>query len=128
MRVSVLGLAVVVAAGCGGSRTLTEQTLRKQNETVRSAAAEGALLAQDAAAGRTTEPFVRIHAEKLAEQAGKAAETLRSAKPEARLETARRRALAEAADVERALENLHAEPDDRDVARRVERELEAVSQ
>jgi molybdopterin biosynthesis enzyme len=127
MRLVALCLTVLVAAGCGGSSTLSEKTLQKQTETVQSAAAEGALLASDVASDRTTEPFTRVHAEKLAEQAKKAAESLSKARPAAGLEDARRQALRRAVDVEHALELLHSQPANRGLARRLERELEELA-
>ena len=127
MRLAALALTVILAAGCGGGGTLSEKALTKENETVQSAAAEGALLASDIARGRTTEPFARIHAEKLTEQAKKAAEALRSGKPAAGLDDERRRAVSDAEMVERALEELHAEPGNRELARRVGSQLEELS-
>jgi hypothetical protein len=128
MRLAVLALTVILAAGCGGGGgTLSEKALTKENETVQSAAAEGALLASDVARGRTTERFARIHAEKLAEQARKAAEALRSGKPAAGLDDERRRAVSSAETVEHALDELHADPANRDLARRVESELQELS-
>jgi hypothetical protein len=127
MRLAAFGAMLLLLAGCGGNSTLTEKRLQKQTETVQSAAAEGVLLAADVAHDRTTEPFARIHAEKLAEQAKKAAETLSKAKPEPGLEDERRQALTEAQDVEHALEQLHSEPANRELARRLERELQELA-
>ena len=90
---------------------------------MQSAAAEGALLAGDVARRRTTEPFARVHSGVLVEQAKSAGKSLRVATAPARLEADRRRAAAVAADVETALDRLHAEPTDRALARRIEREL-----
>jgi hypothetical protein len=127
MRRAALCAMLLLLAGCGGSSTLTEKTLQRETETVQSAAAEGVLLSADVAHDRTTEPFARIHAERLAEQAKKAAETLRKAKPKPGLEAERRQALMKAVDVEHALEQLHSEPANRDLARRLERELQELS-
>ena len=125
---SVLVVALaVLAAGCGGSSTLTPKSLQQQADTAKSAAAEGALLASDVARERTTEPFARIHSEKLAEQAKGAAETLANAKAPASLEPERREAAAAARSTAAALDELHEAPDDQSVARRVERDLKALS-
>jgi hypothetical protein len=70
---------LVVLSGCGGSSTLTAKTLRKQDDAVHSAAAEGELVATDVARDRTTGPFARIHSGDLAEQAKAVAEKLRDA-------------------------------------------------
>jgi hypothetical protein len=125
---SGLLLLVLLAAGCGGSSTLTAKSLKQQADTAKSAAAEGALLASDVARERTTEPFAQIHSEKLAEQAKSAANSLTSAKAPASLEQERRQAAAAARSTAAALEELHESPDDRAVARRVERRLRTLSQ
>jgi len=113
---------VLTAAGCGGSATLTEHSLRKEAEKVQSSAAEGALLAADVARGRTTEPFARIHSGKLAEQAKRVANVLRTAKAPG-LEADRRRAADTAAEVEQSLEQLHSAPTDRVLAGRLQHAL-----
>jgi hypothetical protein len=53
-------LAAVLLAGCG-----VPQEVPKQAEEVASVAAEGSLLAHDAAEGSTTETFTREHAKAL---------------------------------------------------------------
>jgi hypothetical protein len=113
---------VLTAAGCGGSATLTEHSLRKEAEKVQSSAAEGAMLAADVARGRTTEPFARIHSGKLAEQAKSVANVLRTAKAPG-LEADRRQAAATATEVEQALERLHSAPTDRVLAGRLQHAL-----
>jgi hypothetical protein len=127
VRLAALCTIFLLLAGCGGASRLSEKTLQQETETVQSAAAEGALLAADVARERTTEPFARIHSGQLAEQATKAAETLRGGTTRPGLEDEHRRALRAALDVERALEKLHAEPANQDLARRLERELQELS-
>lgn len=97
MRVAVALVAVVILAGCG-----RPQELPKQAEEVQSVAAEGALLARDAAAGKTFESFVRVHAGALRKRLGQ----VRPA-----IEDRRLRRLADA--VERGLERLGERPGDR---------------
>jgi hypothetical protein len=123
-----LAAALLVAlSGCGGSSTLTAKTLRKQDDAVHSAAAEGELVATDVARDRTTGPFARIHSGDLAEQAKAVAKKLRDAEASPGLERERRQVLTRAERVERALEQLHASPTDRDLARRVQAELEQLA-
>jgi hypothetical protein len=63
-RVTAVAVAIVLgAAGCG-----TPSDPKKQAEEVASVAAEGALLARDAVAGRSTGPFTRAHARDLLER------------------------------------------------------------
>jgi hypothetical protein len=120
-------VCVVLAAGCGGSGALTQKQLQKEAERVQSAAAEGELLASDVARDHTTEPFARIHSGVLAEQAKGAAKTLMTSRASGELEARRRQAASQARAVVDALEELHASPGDRAVARRVLRELEDLS-
>jgi hypothetical protein len=60
VRRALLLAALVLVAGCGES---TEPT--KQAEDLGSVAAEGALLAHDAADGSSTGPFTRVHSDVL---------------------------------------------------------------
>jgi hypothetical protein len=120
-------VCVVLAAGCGGSGALTQKELQKEAETVQSAAAEGALLASNVARDRTTEPFARIHSGVLAEQVKGAVQALTEGQAPGELEAERRHAAAQASAAFGALEELHASPGNRAVARRVLRELEELS-
>jgi hypothetical protein len=119
-----LCVALLLAiGGCGGSSTLTEKALRKKDEMVHSAAAEGQLMASDVARDRTTEPFARMHSGELAELAKAVARKVREAEAAPGLERERRQVLTMATRVERALDQLHAAPTDQELARRVEAEL-----
>jgi hypothetical protein len=103
--------AALLAAGCG-----VPQDPVQQEEMVASVAAEGALLAEGAAAGSTTGVFTREHATALRKLLGE----LRPAIDERRL--ARR---ADAVDA--ALADLAAAPGDRRRAARVERRLAGLA-
>jgi hypothetical protein len=118
----------LLGVGCGSSSTLTAKSLQQQTDTVKSAAAEGALLASDVARDRTTEPFARIHSGELADQAKASAQRLTKARAPAALESERREAAANARSTLTALEDLHDAPTDHAVARRVERQLKALAQ
>jgi uncharacterized lipoprotein NlpE involved in copper resistance len=123
---AVLALVVLGTVGCGSPSTLSKHSLGKEAEAVQSTAAEGATLAAQIARGRTTEPFARIHAAELAEQAKKTGKVLRQARAPG-LETDRRNAADTAARVEQALERLHFAPTDRELARRLQHELEQAA-
>jgi hypothetical protein len=72
-------LAGILLAACGGSGgTLNAASLAKQSEAVQSLAAEGALLAGDSAAGRSTATFRREHSSELAKVAASTASSLRA--------------------------------------------------
>jgi len=113
---------------CGSSSTLTAKSLQQQSDAVKSAAAEGALLAQQIAHEETTEPFARIHAGELADQAKAAGQSLTMTRAPAALQAEKRKAVAAARATSAALEALHQAPDDQAVAERVERRLKALSQ
>lgn len=72
-------LAAVVAglAGCGGA--IRPEELARSIETLESAAAEGALLADDVSRDRTKATFVRVHARDLGDVVQHEAEKLQDA-------------------------------------------------
>jgi hypothetical protein len=107
-RLAVLAILGFLAAGCG-------QTAKKQAEDLGSIAAEGALVAHDAAEGSTTDAFTRVHSRALGEKADKIAAQAKEPKLE-RL----------ADEISRALERLADDPDDRDAAARIQRLLERL--
>jgi hypothetical protein len=104
-------LVVVVLAGCG-----TPQELAKQADEVHSVAAEGALLAHEAAEGDTRDAFSREHAKALRKLLGK----VRPAIDEPRLATV-------ADDVDRTLAEFARTPGDRSRAAGAERKLERAA-
>lgn len=107
-----LAFVVLALAGCGAP-----QELSKQAEEVHSVAAEGALLAHEAAEGDTRDAFVEQHAAALRKLLGE----LRPAVDDARLAT-----LAD--DVDRTLSELARTPGDRERAAGAERKLEAAAE
>jgi hypothetical protein len=85
-RALLLGAVVaLIAAGCGGAH-IGKKGLEKQAESLQSLAAEGALLATDSAAGRTTRTYTREHASDLQSAAAKIASRLKAARTEPGLE------------------------------------------
>jgi hypothetical protein len=80
-------LALVTAlllSGCGGS-SLGKKALQQEAKGIQALAAEGSLVAGDAARGRSTVVFTRIHSRYLRASAGSSAKTLAAGKtPEAR--------------------------------------------
>ena len=67
--------AALLLAGCGGS-SLDKKGLQKEAEGIQALAAEGSMLAGDAASGRGTVVFTRIHARYLRASASSSAKTL----------------------------------------------------
>jgi hypothetical protein len=87
----VLGLGVIVAlvaASCGSSSQLGAKALLQDSKTLRSAAAEGALLAADAVSGKATRIYTHEHAFELAVDASQIQATLKAATTEPALEPA----------------------------------------
>jgi hypothetical protein len=112
MRVASLCAALLVClAGC-----IVPTEPSKQAEEISSIAAEGSLLAHDAAEGDTTETFTRVHADALLKNLDKL-------QPKVEVGVLRRLIL----DADRALEDLREAPGDRAGAGRVQRTLHKVS-
>jgi hypothetical protein len=91
-RWSVLGLGVIVAlagASCGGSGQLGAKALLEQSKTLRSEAAEGALLSEDAVSGKATSNYIHEHAVELSEAASQIEATLQAASTDPSLEPER---------------------------------------
>jgi hypothetical protein len=78
----VLGLGVILAlvgVGCGSSGLLDAQALLQQSKSLRAVAAEGALLAEDAASGKATPIYTHEHAVELSTNASQIEATLEAA-------------------------------------------------
>jgi hypothetical protein len=126
----LLSLGVILSlagGGCGRSGQLGASELSQQSKSLRSEAAEGALLAQDAASGRTTHIYTREHASDLYMAASQAEVTLKGAKTEPALEPGLRRLAVLAGQISADLERLGgaSRDDDRALARELEAAAEA---
>lgn len=91
-RWSVLGLGVImtlIAAGCGSGGQLGAEAMLQDSKTLRSAAAEGALLAEDAVSGKATSNYIHEHAVELSEAASQIEATLQAASTDPPLEPER---------------------------------------
>ncbi|MDX6619195.1 MAG: hypothetical protein QOK36_1581 [Gaiellales bacterium] len=105
VALACLGLGLL-AAGCGGGGALGPQSLVKRSDAVGSLAAEGALLAQDGAAGKTTAIFTREHGGFLSKAASGTAAALKTAKTKPGLEPELRKLRRLSAEVRDQLERL----------------------
>jgi hypothetical protein len=99
-------VVALLAAGCGGGTRLGTKAFAKQAESVQSLAAEGALLAQDAGAGRSTGIYVRVHSSYLHKAASQLTAQLKKAKTEPALEPKLRRLVSLAAEITARLDRL----------------------
>jgi len=91
-RTSVLRLATICAligTACASNGQLEAKALREQSETLRSQAAEGALLAEDAVSGKATSNYVHEHAVELSGAASQIEATLRAGSTDPSLEPER---------------------------------------
>jgi hypothetical protein len=126
-RVLLLGVVLaLLGAGCGGSGKLGAKALSQQSKSLRSEAAEGALLAQDAASGKTTRIYTREHSADLYKAASQAETSLKAAKTEPALEQELGQLVVLAAKVRADLERLGNAS--KDEARVLGRELQAAAE
>ncbi len=91
-RTSLLRLAVICAligTTCASNSQLGAEALLQGSESLRSAAAEGALLAEDALSGKTTSNYIHEHAVELSEAASQIEATLQAASTDPSLEPER---------------------------------------
>lgn len=102
----VVAAVLLALAGCGGRGPIGAAALERQAESLRSGAAEGALLAEDAAAGRTTRTFQRLHSSELADAVAGVESALSSSEAEPGLDAERRRLVDVAGRVRNGLERL----------------------
>lgn len=111
-----LALAAVLLAGCGS------QTLEQQSKSLKALAAEGGLLAGNAARGRSTTVFTREHTGFLLKSARSSASAL------ARQTSTKGRQLAQdAARVRDDLERLQRSGSDRAEQQRLQTDLERIA-
>jgi hypothetical protein len=107
-------LVVLLCASCSAGGRLGAEDLSSQLDALRSHAAEGALLAQDAAAGRSTDIFTREHSSALAESVAQIEASLKAATTEPALEAKLSRLQVLAARIGAALERLSTAPTSQD--------------
>jgi hypothetical protein len=75
---------LLLAAGCGGKGTLGPKALQQEATGLQALAAEGGILAGDAARGRSMSAFMRVHAQYLTKAAKSSATTLAAGGPAAK--------------------------------------------
>jgi hypothetical protein len=123
----LVALVALAATGCGGGGTLSKKAFQKQAESIQSLAAEGSLVAHDAAKGRTTTPFVRVHTQYLREAAKKIYDELARSQASGRLADRRFEGAKLAISTAELLDQLHKASADRTVAARVEAHLKDIA-
>jgi hypothetical protein len=123
-RGALIALGLLLLVGCGGGDSVSKEDVQKQYEAIQSLAAEGALVADGAADGRTTDVFVRVHTSYLDEAARKVESQLSSARASGGAERDRVRAARLASRVAGQLARLGDAPGNHEAARRIQRRLE----
>jgi hypothetical protein len=117
-RIAAPFAALLLLAACGGQGTLGKKALSQEAKGIQSLAAESGLLAGEAARGRSTPTFTRIHARFLRDAARSSAGTLQRGGTS----KARRLALV-AGRVGNDLERLSHSGSDRDLQRLLQHDL-----
>lgn len=123
----LVALLVLLAglSACGGAMRADE--LSRSVETLASASAEGALLADGAARDRTKATFTRAHARDLGETVAHEAEKLSDATARGAVATDRARAVDLAGEISEQLGALQTAPADRAGAREARAALRALA-
>jgi translation initiation factor 2B subunit (eIF-2B alpha/beta/delta family) len=120
-----------MALAAGGCAPLTNGELHRQVTGVGAVAAEGVLLAQQVAGGRSTDNFTRVHADELAQQMDHTAEKLRETQQEdevpGNLAEPTQRTITLAERVSGDLNRLFLNPRDHPAATATARDLQQMS-
>ena len=101
-----VAVALVLAAACSSGGPLDREALSQEADTLRSTAAEGALLARDDLAGKITPTFLQEHAADLSDAVSQTAATLTAATTEPAFEAQLQQLATLAGQVTTALEQL----------------------
>jgi hypothetical protein len=115
----LIALAIPLTA-CGRA---SSTGVRAGIEQLASISAEGALMADDVARGRTKTTFVRVHGAELSAQAEHEAEKLNDDPVARRLDQPIHEAIELSADISGAIDDLRVSPQDREQARESKRKL-----
>jgi hypothetical protein len=115
-----IGLLAAPLTACGRASSVGVSAAIKQLASI---SAEGALMADDIARGRTKTTFVRVHGAELSAQAEHEAEKLNDDPVAAKLEQPIDHAIELSADISGAIDDLRVSPQDRERARESERKL-----
>jgi hypothetical protein len=125
MRSLALVGCAVALVGCNGG-TVDKHALTNDAAAVASMSCEGALLAHDVVAGKTTSNYVREQAEELQIQSSNLADALGKRPALAAIEHRVREKGRDAARLARMLKRLQDRPSDRRVAAVVEKQLKKL--
>jgi hypothetical protein len=119
----VVGLLAALGAPLAGCGRETQHDVRISMEQIASISAEGALMADDLARGRTKTTFVRVHGNDLSSQAEHEAEKLNDDPVAPELKGRIQQAIKLAGDAGGRIDDLRTSPNDRQQALQAERDL-----
>ena len=123
-RALALAAATALAwplAGCGRE---TNHDVRVAIEQISSISAEGSLMADDLARGRTKTTYVRAHGEELSSQVEHEAEKLNDAPVDPALHDRIEKAIGLASQVGGGIDDMRISPQDRQKARQSQQDLQ----
>lgn len=126
-RAALVASALVLGLATSGCGRLDRDAVGTYVGTLESSAAEGSLLAHEAAHGRAFRGFVELHAAELHATVEDVEQKLNATPTEAGLSEAAKKAASLAGRVRSQLERLHERPDDRAGAARIQRRLRQAS-
>jgi queuine/archaeosine tRNA-ribosyltransferase len=98
--------------------------VRAAIEQIASISAEGSLMADDLARGRTKTTYVRVHGEELSAQAEHEAEKLNDAPVDPALHDRIQKALGLSSEIGGAIDDMRVSPQDRQKARQSQQDLQ----
>jgi predicted small secreted protein len=127
-RARLVIAVVIYAAGlsaCGGP--IEREELGRGIDSLRSAAAEGSVLARGVADNRTRSTFVRVQARTLGEDVDHEAEKLTDAEASGELKEKKDKAVTLADRIASALGDLRTDPGNEQTGRTVERPLDGLA-
>lgn len=122
-RVAIATLIAVLAAPLAGCGRETRHDVRVSVEQLASIAAEGSLMAEDLARGRSKTTYLRVHGEELSSQAEHEAEKLSDAPVAPDLHDPIQQAIQLSSDIGGAIDDMRVSPGDRGQARKAQRDL-----
>jgi hypothetical protein len=124
LAIPILAAVVFASGGCGKERP---HQVKLGVEQIASIAAEGSLMADDLARGRTKTTFIRVHGEELSSQAQHEAEKLNDDPVTPNLHKPIHAAIQLASSIGGAIDDLRTSPQDRQQARQSAKKLKQLS-
>ena len=123
-RAIALAAAAALAGPLVGCGRETNHDVAQSVEQIASISAEGSLMADDLARGRTKTTYVRVHGEELSSQAEHEAEKLNDAPVDPALHARIEKAIGLSSEISGAIDDMRVSPQDRQKARQAQQDLQ----